>query len=67
MGFETNNEKTEELNKSNNLGAVSGITSNQGFLTADDILKNCSNPEDVINDIDDLLVENNIKYFFYNS
>ncbi len=61
MGFETNNEKTEELNKSNNLGAVSGITSNQGFLTADDILKNCSNPEDVINDIDDLLVENNIQ------
>ena len=60
MSFETNTEKTEEMGKSSELGGVTEISNSQNFLTADDILKNCSNPEDVINEIDEMLVDNNI-------
>ena len=48
MAFDTNTEKTEGISKSNDLNSVQELNSSQGFITADDILKNCSNPEDVI-------------------
>ena len=59
MGYQENETITEEK-KDSSLNAVSSIGSNQGYITADDILKNCANPEDVINDLDELLVDGNI-------
>ena len=43
MAFDTNTEKTEGISKSNDLNSVQELNSSQGFITADDILKNCSN------------------------
>ena len=46
--------------KAGNLNTVSELGSSQGFITADDILKNCANPEDAIGEIEEILEHSDI-------
>ena len=59
MSYQENDTMIVEK-KTNNLAAVSDIGGSQGFITADDILKNCATPEDSINDIEDILEHSDI-------
>ena len=59
MAFQENETITDEK-KESNLASVSDIGTTQGFITADDILKNCASPEDAINDLEDMLDHSNI-------
>ena len=58
MAYQDNETITED--KKTDLNSVASIGTNQGYITADDILKNCRNPEDSINEIEDLMDESNI-------
>ena len=59
MAYQQNDTIIEEK-KSSNLGAVADINSEQGYITAEDILKNCNTPEESINDLENVLDGNNI-------
>ena len=58
MGYQTNTET--ENKKDSSLENVSEINRESGFITAEDILKNCASPEDAINEIEEMLDENDI-------
>jgi RNA polymerase primary sigma factor len=55
MAFQTNSPDLTEEKKDNNIQDVSDLAGSQGYLTADDILKNCARPEDSIDDLDRML------------
>ena len=58
MSYQSNTQITENK-KDLNIGNVSNLSS-EGFITAEDILKNVSNPEDSINEIEEALEVNDI-------
>ena len=59
MAFQES-ETITESKKHDGLTAVSGVGSEQGYITADDILKNCATPEDSINELEEMMDDENV-------
>ena len=59
MSFQESGTITEGK-KHTGLNAVADVGSNQGYITADDILKNCTAPEDSINELEEILDHENV-------
>ena len=58
MSYQTNTELSENK-KNSQIENVNNLSS-EGFITAEDILKNVSNPEDSINEIEEMLDVNDV-------